>query len=63
MGNFQITEAKLELMQKIIDAHLTEEELRDLTSFTKKLLNSRCEKSSPTLITVHPATSIEGVKK
>ncbi len=62
MGNFQITEAKLELMQKIINAHLTEEELSDLTSFTKELINSRPTKNSQIFVAVSPSTTVKGAK-
>ena len=42
-NNYKITEAKLELMQKIINAHLTEDELTELTQYTSELLHNRNE--------------------
>lgn len=40
-NNYKITEAKLELMQKIINAHLTEDELTELTQYASELLHNR----------------------
>lgn len=40
-NNYKITEAKLELMQKIINAHLTEDELTELTQYASDLLHNR----------------------
>ena len=44
---YQITEAKLELMQKIINAHLTEEELKELTDYAKDLKNNKVGRGTP----------------
>ena len=46
---YQITEAKLELMQKIINAHLTEEELKELTDLSQEMETKTKTNSHPFL--------------
>lgn len=40
-NDYKITEAKLELMQKIINAHLTEDELKEISQYASDLLHNR----------------------
>ena len=37
----EITQSKIDLMKKIIDAKLTPQELKDLTDFTASLIKQR----------------------